>query len=93
MRTITITFEEFRQEPDDPPGVRIRAESSGEAESTPRENRYADEAVQLIDAALRSLRTGDCVAIARDNDMAVAEQKMNEQLKVRRAARHGQSPN
>jgi hypothetical protein len=93
MRTIAITFKEFRQEPTDPPGVRIYSHWGDKDEATERENRYADEAACLIDAILKSLHSGECVAISSDKDPEVAEKKIDDQLKVRRAARHGQSPN
>lgn len=93
MRTLTITFKEFQQEPTDPPGVRIYAHWGENEESTERENRYADEAAVLIDTALKSLRSGDCVAVSSAKDPEVAEKKIDEQLKVRRAARYGQGPN
>jgi hypothetical protein len=93
MRTITITFKEFKGEPTDPPGVRIYSQWGDKDKATLRENRYADVAVVLLDKLLQNLPTGECVAVASDEDWEVAEKKIEDQLNVRRATKKGQGPN
>lgn len=90
MRTVTITFKEFQQEPTDPPGVRIYTHWGDKDDATERENRYADEAAEKIDVVLKTLRSGECVAVSADKDPEAAEKRIDEQLKVRRALRHGE---